>query len=324
MLGYIADIEKLSEENTNFRRVLYTGPNQQLVLMSLRPGEEIGAEVHESTDQFFRIETGKGRIEIDGVAQEVESGACVIVPAGARHNLICTGNQRMRLYTIYSPPHHKDRLIQATKAEADSSDKSFDGALTEPRGHVQVEQVRDHLDRNDAFTEQAEAEFLKTRTGFRFQIRSAVPGDDDALTKFFSHVTRDDLRFRFLTGMNKIGSHQIEMLTHPNHDNTESFIALTENGSTIVANGMLACDKTFDRGEVAIVIREDHKRKGISWELLSYIARFAETKGVKTLESIESRSNHEAIELERDMGFEVKEYPGDSTLVLVSRSLEQC
>lgn len=164
---------------------------------------------------------------------------------------------------------------------------------------------------------------LVTRTGFRFHVRPVVPDDDDTLEEFFSHVTRADLRFRFLSGMNKIGSNQIKMLTHPDHEYTESFVAFSEDGEMLIATGMLACDKKFDRGEVAIVIREDQKRRGVSWELLAYIARFAETKGLKTLESVESRDNHEAIELERDMGFVVKEYPGDATLVLVSRTLDQ-
>lgn len=164
---------------------------------------------------------------------------------------------------------------------------------------------------------------LTTRNGFRFHVRP-VTADDDAIMKdFFAHVTRADLRFRFLSGMNEIGSYQIGLLTHPDHDFAESFVAFTEDGSMMIATGMLACDKNFDRGEVAIVIREDHKHQGISWELLAFIARRAETKGVKTLESVESRDNHEAIELERDMGFVAKDYPGDATLVLLSRTLEQ-
>ena len=162
---------------------------------------------------------------------------------------------------------------------------------------------------------------LVTRTGFRFRVRAVTGKDDDALESFFSHVTRADLRFRFLSAMNKVGANQIAMLTHPDHEYSESFVAFTEDGETLIATGMLACDKAFDHGEVAIVMRDDQKGQGIGWELLSYIARFAEAKGVKTLESIESRDNHEAIELERDMGFVVKEYPGDATLVLVSRSL---
>ena len=167
-----------------------------------------------------------------------------------------------------------------------------------------------------------DADFLTTRTGFHFQIRPVVPGDDVALTEFFSHVTLADLRFRFLSGVSEIGSSQIRMLTHPDKKRGESFVAFNEHGSMLIATGMLACDENLDRGEVAIVIREDQKHQGVSWDFLAYIARFAENLGVKTLESIESRDNHQAIELERDMGFVVREYPGDASLVLVSRSLE--
>lgn len=319
MFGYVADIETLTGENTDFRRVLYSGPNLQLVLMSLRPGEEIGAETHKHTDQFFRIESGKGRIEIDGKAQEVKSGAGIIVPAGARHNLICTGKKGMRIYTIYSPPHHQDLLIQTTKAEADASHESFGGIPTERQSNGAVTQVRS---REDLPRETTITDKLTTRTGGQFQVRSATPGDAELLTEFFTHVTPADLRFRFLVGMKEISSDNIEMLTHPDHAQTESFVVFSQDGSILVATGMLACDDEFDRGEVAIVIRQDHKHMGISWEFLAYIAHIAEAKGVKTLESIESRENHEAIELERDMGFAVTEYPGDASLVLVSRALQ--
>lgn len=172
-------------------------------------------------------------------------------------------------------------------------------------------------------TRPAQGDILTTRTGFRFRVRPATFKDDAAIRVFFSHVTRADLRFRFLVSMEEVGSSEIEMLTHPDHEYAESFLAFVEDGSMMIASGVLACDKSLERGEVAIAIREDHKRKGIGWDLLAYIARFAETKGVKRLESIESRDNHEAIELERDMGFVASEYPGDSALVMISRSLDQ-
>lgn len=319
MLGYVADIETLTEENTDFRRVLYSGPNLQLVLMSLLPGEEIGAETHASTDQFFRIETGTGQIEIDGLARTVESGACIIVPAGARHNLICTGSQRMRIYTIYSPPHHQDLLVQTTKAEADALHESFGGIPTEHTPNIAATPDQDS---KDPPSEATVTDKLTTRTGGQFHVRSATPGDAELLAEFFTHVTQADLRFRFLAGMKEVSSDNIEMLTHPDHAQTESFVVFSQDGSMLVATGMLACDEKLDRGEVAIVIRQDHKHKGIGWELLAYIGAFAEAKGIKTLESIESRENHEAIELERDMGFAVNEYPGDASLVLVSRTLQ--
>jgi GNAT superfamily N-acetyltransferase len=165
--------------------------------------------------------------------------------------------------------------------------------------------------------------FITTRTGHRFHVRAARPDDDGTIKEFFGHVSRADLRFRFLTGINEVSPDQISMLTHPDHQYSESFLVFTADGSMMIASGMLACDMAFDRGEVAIAIRDDHKHQGIGWELLAYIARYAETKGLRTLESIESRDNHEAIELERDMGFVVREYPGDATQVLVSRSLDR-
>jgi len=130
MKGFIADIEDLSEGNTDFRRVLYTGKNMQLVLMAIKPGEEIGEEVHEDRDQFFRIEEGEGEVVIDGARTKVEGDDAVIVPAGARHNLINTGDEPLLLYTIYAPPEHRDGLVQKTKAEA-AREEHFDGKTTE-------------------------------------------------------------------------------------------------------------------------------------------------------------------------------------------------
>lgn len=131
MKGFIADIEELTEENTDFRRVLYTGKNLQLVLMALQPGEEIGEEVHEDRDQFFRIEEGQGHIVIDGQRTPVEEDVAVIVPAGARHNLINTGDEPLLLYTLYGPPEHRDGLVQKTKKEAEGQEEHFDGRTTE-------------------------------------------------------------------------------------------------------------------------------------------------------------------------------------------------
>ena len=131
MIGYVANIEELTEENTDFRRVLYSGTHLQLVLMSVAPGEELGGEIHSDNDQFFRIEDGKGMIVIDGVTHKVGSGDGIVVPAGAHHNLICTGHDVLKIYTIYGPPHHRDQLVQKTKAEADASDEDFEGEATE-------------------------------------------------------------------------------------------------------------------------------------------------------------------------------------------------
>ena len=162
---------------------------------------------------------------------------------------------------------------------------------------------------------------LTTRTGFRFQVRPASPADDAVVAEFFAHVSREDLRFRFLSAISVVGASQIAGLTHVDHHLTENFLAFTADGATMIATAMLACDAAFDRGEVAIAIRSDQKNEGVGWELLAYVARHAEAIGVRTLESIESRDNHAAIELERDMGFTAAPYPGDPTLVLVSRSL---
>lgn len=132
MKGFMTtDIEGLAAANRDFRRVLYTGKNLQLVLMSLLPGEAIGDEVHETRDQFFRIEQGEGEVWIDGVNSRIEKDHAVIVPAGARHNLVNTGEQSLRLYTLYALPEHRDGTVHATKADAESSDEHFDGNTSE-------------------------------------------------------------------------------------------------------------------------------------------------------------------------------------------------
>ena len=131
MKGYIANIEKLSLENENFRHVLYTDKNCQLVLMSLLPQEEIGTEVHD-VDQFIRVEQGTGTAVLDGNSQDLADGSVVIIPAGTEHNIINTGSDKMKLYTLYMPPHHKDGKIHKTKAEGEAdTDDEFDGKTTE-------------------------------------------------------------------------------------------------------------------------------------------------------------------------------------------------
>jgi mannose-6-phosphate isomerase-like protein (cupin superfamily) len=129
--GFVQDIEDLTEKNADFRRVLYTAKKLQLVLMALEPGEEIGEEVHEDRDQFFRVEKGKGEIWIDGAMTRIESDMAMIVPAGARHNVKNTGDQPLKLYTIYGPPEHMDGTVHATKADADASEEHFNGETTE-------------------------------------------------------------------------------------------------------------------------------------------------------------------------------------------------
>ncbi len=130
--GYKENIEKMTIENENFRKVLYTGAASQLVLMSLKPGEDIGMETHQENDQFFRFESGVGKVIIDGVEHRVKDGNGVIVPAGARHNVVNTSKRaNLRLYTIYSPPEHQDRVVRHTKKEAMASEEHFDGQTTE-------------------------------------------------------------------------------------------------------------------------------------------------------------------------------------------------
>lgn len=133
MKGYHDDIEQQTTGNNDFRRVLYTGQHLQLVLMTLQPGEEIGAEVHKDRDQFFRFEDGNGQVDIDDNTYDVVDGSGVIVPAGARHNVRNTGDGPLKLYTLYGPPEHKDGVVQSTKADAEARhhDEEWDGTTTE-------------------------------------------------------------------------------------------------------------------------------------------------------------------------------------------------
>jgi len=129
--GFIEDIERRTEANPDFRRVLYTGPHLQLVLMALQPAEEIGEEVHHDVDQFFRVEQGKGEVWIDGKRTDVERGIAIIVPAGAHHNIRNTGREPLKLYTLYAPPQHADGTVQLTRADAEASEEHFAGQTTE-------------------------------------------------------------------------------------------------------------------------------------------------------------------------------------------------
>jgi mannose-6-phosphate isomerase-like protein (cupin superfamily) len=129
--GFKDNIEKLTLENTDFRRVLYTGEESQLVLMSLFPGEEIGSEVHQDNDQFFRFESGQGTVVINDTQYQVSDGDAVVVPKGSTHNVINNGLERLNFYTIYSPAHHKDGIVRVTKKEAMANEAEFDGAVTE-------------------------------------------------------------------------------------------------------------------------------------------------------------------------------------------------
>jgi len=130
MKGFVQDIEGIATKNEAFRRVLYTAKNCQLVVMALKPGEEIGAEVHR-LDQFFRVEAGRGEAVLDGVRTAIRAGFAVLVPAGTNHNIVNTGTEPLKLYTIYSPPNHRDGVVHTTRADAEVDNEHFDGKTTE-------------------------------------------------------------------------------------------------------------------------------------------------------------------------------------------------
>jgi len=132
MNGYISNIEKQTLENENFRKVLYTAPFSQLVIMTLQPGEEIGIETHHDRDQFFRIEAGQGMAVLNGINHKIEDGSVVVIPAGTPHNIINTSEtEKLKVYTIYSPAEHRDGTIHKTKEGAMSHEEHFDGKTTE-------------------------------------------------------------------------------------------------------------------------------------------------------------------------------------------------
>lgn len=130
MKGFIKDIERISIKNEAFRQVLYTAKNCQLVVMSLKPNEEIGAEVH-TLDQFFRVEQGSGEVMLDGTRTAIQAGFAIVVPAGANHNIVNTGSVPLKLYTVYAPPNHRDGVVHHTREDADADNEHFDGKTTE-------------------------------------------------------------------------------------------------------------------------------------------------------------------------------------------------
>lgn len=130
MKGYVQDIESLAVRNNKFRQVLYTAKNCQLVIMSLRPQEDIGAEIHK-VDQFFRVEEGSGEAVLNGVRTAIQAGFAIIVPAGTNHNIINTGSELLKLYTIYAPPNHRDGVVHETRADAEGDKEHFNGLTTQ-------------------------------------------------------------------------------------------------------------------------------------------------------------------------------------------------
>ena len=130
MKGFVKNIEGFATHNEEFRKVLYTATNCQLVLMALKPQEEIDAEVHK-LDQFFRVEQGSGEADLDGVRKPISTGFAVLIPAGTRHNIVNTGNEPMKLYTLYAPPNHRDGVVHHTRADAEADKEHFDGGTSE-------------------------------------------------------------------------------------------------------------------------------------------------------------------------------------------------
>ena len=163
---------------------------------------------------------------------------------------------------------------------------------------------------------------LMTRSGFTFYVRPATPADEEPLAEFFTHIGPEDLRFRFLSSIRKVGHDQLERMTNVDHRRTEDFLAFEMDGGPIIASAMLAADEKLERAEVAISVRSDYRNRGIGWTMLKQLAQFAEAKGIKVLESIQSRADHAAIELEREMGFTARPCPGDSSLVILEAKLD--
>lgn len=159
---------------------------------------------------------------------------------------------------------------------------------------------------------------LTTHSGFQFEVRGARPDDEPVVAEFFTHVTPEDLRFRFLGAVREVSHERLVAMTRIDDPHVHNLLAFSTDGM-LIAVATLACDPDDRRGEVAICIREDRKHLGVGWELLGYMARYADDHGVETIESIESRENRAAIEVERDMGFTVTADPNDPTLVLVQR-----
>jgi mannose-6-phosphate isomerase-like protein (cupin superfamily) len=132
MKGFHSNIEQDTLANENFRKVLYSGSQMQLVLMTLKGGEEIGAEIHPDNDQFFRFEGGNGKVIIDGNEYDVTDGSAIIIPRGAKHNVVnMSATEELKMYTIYAPPHHKDGIVRTTKKQAEENEEDFDGVTTE-------------------------------------------------------------------------------------------------------------------------------------------------------------------------------------------------
>ena len=162
---------------------------------------------------------------------------------------------------------------------------------------------------------------LVTRSGFEFHVRPVKPSDKEALAEFFSHVSKEDLRFRFLSAVQEVPGSLLEMLVNVDHDSKEDYIAVDIDDKTIIASAMVGAKNDKSEAEVAIVVRSDYKNRGMSWTFLEYVIDEARRNGIQKLQSIESRSHHAAITLEKEMGFSAKSYPGDPSLMLLEFDL---
>ncbi|MGZ8336645.1 MAG: N-acetyltransferase family protein [Allosphingosinicella sp.] len=160
---------------------------------------------------------------------------------------------------------------------------------------------------------------LTTWSGFTFRVRPVTPIDAPALADLFTRVMPEDRRFRFLSAVDTVGKEFLARLTDVDHKHSEDFLAF--DGDTLIATAMLAAGAELERAEVAISIRADYKHRGVGWSLLEHLARHAESRGIRLIESIESRDNVEAISLEKEMGFTATAYPGDASLVLLQKRL---
>jgi len=162
---------------------------------------------------------------------------------------------------------------------------------------------------------------LTTRTGFEFHVRPVEPSDKDALAEFFTHVSREDLRFRFLSPIPEVRDSRLDDLVNVDHDHKEDYLAFDIDDKTIIASAMVGANDDKSEAEVAIVVRSDYKHRGMSWTFLKYVIDQARQSGIKKLQSIESRQHHAAIELEKEMGFSARSCPGDATLMLLEFDL---
>jgi GNAT superfamily N-acetyltransferase len=191
--------------------------------------------------------------------------------------------------------------------------------LTEPVASPELGTSANHTDSHSADCWNID---MVSRSGFAFHVRATAPSDEPALAAFFEDVDKEDLRFRFLSSIQKVGHSQLLTMVSVDHVSSENFLAIEPATGRILASAMMAADKAMETAEVAIAIRAAFKGRGISWLLLDHVARFAASKGIRTLQSIESRDNHQAIELERDMGWIAMPCPGDPTLIMLQTDLQ--